>query len=459
MEKSMPVAAEVNTPPIHGLPPGPRTPKLIQSLLTIFHHERGLERNRARYGGMFTAHSIGIGTIVVVSDPDLIKQVFTADPTVLHAGDRSPLRKILGPNSLLGIDEDRHLSQRKLLLPPFHGQRMASYEAIIEEEANREIDSWPENTEFRTTEPMMRITLNVILRAVFGAEGENLQELERLMPAFVTLGSRMALLTFAHKDLGPRSPWGRFLRMRKRFDVLVADLIDRARRDPHLADRADVLSLLVQAKHEDGSPMTFEEIADELLTLLAAGHETTATTLSWTVERLRRHPEVLARLVAEADEGGRALRDATIKETQRIRPVIPFAGRFVQKPFELGGYVLPPGVSIGVSMVLAHSDERLFDQPRRFRPDRFLDVKPDTYRWVPFGGGIRRCIGAAFAHLEMDVVLRIMLRRLELLPTTAPSERWHYRGVAFAPADGGLAVVRRRAVRDDEAESSVAAAA
>ncbi len=186
--------------------------------MSIFAHERGLERQRSRYGAMFTAHSIGIGTIVVISDPELIRRAFTADPTVLHAGDRSPLRRILGPNSLLGIDEERHLSQRKLLLPPFHGERMATYEAIIEEEANREIDSWPQNAEFRTTEPMMRITLNVILRAVFGAEGEDLDVLRELMPSLVALGSRLALLTFLHHDLGPRSPWGRFVRMRREFD-------------------------------------------------------------------------------------------------------------------------------------------------------------------------------------------------------------------------------------------------
>jgi cytochrome P450 len=455
----MPAAEQLATAPIQGLPPGARTPKIVQSAMSIFAHERSLERQRSRYGAMFTAHSIGIGTIVVVSDPALIRRVFTADPTVLHAGDRSPLRRILGPNSLLGIDEDRHLSQRKLLLPPFHGERMATYEAIIDEEANREIDTWPQDTEFGTTEPMMRITLNVILRAVFGAEGENLDVLRELMPSLVTLGSRLALLTFLHHDLGPRSPWGRFVRMRREFDRVVRDLIDRARRDPHLHQRTDVLALLVQAKHEDGSPMEFAEIADELLTLLAAGHETTATTLGWAVERLRRHPEILERLVAEADAGGKALREATIREVQRVRPVIPFTGRFVMQPFELGGHVIPRGTTIAISMVLTHTDPRLFAQPRRFRPDRFLDEKPDAYSWVPFGGGIRRCIGAAFAHMEMDVVLRTMLRRLAFEPTNARGERWHYRGVAFAPADGGLAIVRRRTDVSDDSLPSVAAAA
>ncbi len=453
------VGEQANAAPVPGLPPGARSPKLVQSLTSIFAHKRGLERQRGRFGSMFTAHAIGIGTIVVVSDPDLIRRVFTADPTVLHAGDRSPLRRILGPNSLLGIDEDRHLSQRKLLLPSFHGQRMAGYEAIIAEEAAREIDGWPEGVELRTTEPMMRITLNVILRAVFGAEGETLDALRDLMPRFVTLGSRLALLTFLHHDLGPSSPWGRFIRMRREFDRIVGELIDRARRDPDLAARTDVLALLVQARHEDGDSMAFAEIADELLTLLAAGHETTATTLSWAVERLRRHPAVWERLTAEADDGGKALREATIKEVQRVRPVIPFAGRFVMKPFELGGYVIPPGVTIAVSMVLTHTDARVFPRPLRFDPDRFVEAKPDTYSWIPFGGGIRRCIGAAFANMEMDVVLRTMLERLELAPTNARSERWHYRGVAFAPADGGAVVVRRRTSANEDTRPAVAAAA
>jgi cytochrome P450 len=412
--------------------------------MTLFMQKGAIERMRARYGEMFTAHSVAVGTVVVISDPELIRTTFTADPTVLHAGDRSPLRRILGRNSLLTLDEERHMSQRKLLLPPFHGQRMAAYEGIIEEEAEREFATWPQGTQLRSLEPMMRITLNVILRAVFGAEGERLEELRELVPAMVTLGSRMALLTFAQRDLGRRSPWGRFLRMRADFDRIVGGLIEDARRDPQLAERTDVLALLVQAHHDDGSPMSFEEIADELLTLLAAGHETTAASLGWAVERLTRRPEILERLVAEADAGGGELREATIRELQRVRPVVPFAGRFVMEPFELGGYVLPPGVTIGVSMMLTQTDPRVYPEPRRFDPDRYIGRKPDTYSWVPFGGGIRRCIGAAFAHMEMDVVLRTMLRRMELATTTERAERLRFRGVAFAPAAGGLVTVTRR---------------
>jgi cytochrome P450 len=255
----------------------------------------------------------------------------------------------------------------------------------------------------------------------------------------------MATAPWMHKDLGRLSPWGRFLRLRAEIDAILDDLIAAAKRDDALAERSDVLALMVQATHQDGSPMTNAEIRDQLVTMLAAGHETTAHTLGWAVERLRRHPDVLRRLVVEADEGGRALRDATIREVQRMRPVIGFAGRGVRKPYELAGYRLPVGVRIGLAASLTHYDPQLFPQPDRFDPDRFLDKLPDTYSWIPFGGGIRRCIGATFAHMEMDVVLRVLLQRVELQPTTAPDEPWRFRGVAWTPAAGGLAVVRRRA--------------
>lgn len=291
----------------------------------------------------------------------------------------------------------------------------------------------------------MRITLNAILRAVFGAHGQQLRELQELLPPLVTLGSRMALLRFAQRDLGPWSPWGRFLRMRRAFDGHVDRLVAAARADPQLEERGDVLSLLVQARHEDGSPMSRDEIADQLLTILAAGHETTASTLAWSVERLRRHPDLLRRLADEVEAGGSALREATIREIQRIRPSIPMFGRYVVAPFRLGEWLLEPGSMIVVSAVLVHEDARIYDDPLRFRPERFLGTKPDTYRWIPFGGGVRRCIGASFAHMEMDIVLRTVIERLDLVPTSAPDERWSYRGVAFVPARGGRAVVRRRA--------------
>jgi len=442
------------------LPPGPdRLPAPIQTALFLGFQTQTARLLRRRYGEVFTIRLSGIGTFVAVAEPDLLKQVFTADPKVLHAGDRSPLGAVLGRNSLLAIDEERHLSQRKLLLPPFHGERMQSYEAIIEEEALREISTWPQDRPFETLEPMMRITLNAILRAVFGARGSELEQLRALLPPLVTLGSRLALLRFLQHDLGAWSPWGKFLRMRAQFDRHVDELIATARGDPELEERADVLSLLVRARHEDGTPMSRDEIADQLLTLLAAGHETTAATLAWAVERLRRHPEVLRTLVAEVDAGGREYRDAVIREVQRSRPVITAAGRYAMTDFQLGRWLLPAGTRIIASAYLTQLDERLYPDPQRFDPERFVGRMPETYKWVPFGGGIRRCIGAAFAHMEMDVVLRTMLTQVELATTTAPDERWKSRGVAFVPSCGGRAVVRRRRDAPGGAPAQAAAAA
>jgi cytochrome P450 family 138 len=433
------------TIPIDGLPPGPPMPTALQTLAMMTRQRPFLERARRRYGSMFTVRIAALGQMVVLSDPELIKHTFKADARTLHAGTRSPLRKVLGDNSLLGIDEDHHLEQRRLLLPPFKGQRMKAYESLIEEIAAAEIDRFPEGVEFETAGAFQRITLRAILRAVFGATGARLQRLEELLPPWTAQGQHLSRFPQIHHDLGPWSPWGRFLRLRAKVDAVLDGLIDDARRDPELEARTDVLALMVQARRADGSAMTHAEIRDQLVTMLAAGHETTAHTLSWAVERLRRHPDALARLVAEVDAGeGKAYRDATIREVQRMRPVIAFAGRYTMKPFEVGGYRLPEGVLVGLSAGLTHYDPDLFPEPDRFLPERFLDKLPDTYAWIPFGGGIRRCIGATFAHMELDVVLRVLLERVELLPTTAPDERWQFKGVAWSPAEGGRAVVRRR---------------
>ncbi|MGA9858935.1 MAG: cytochrome P450 [Solirubrobacteraceae bacterium] len=430
---------------IDGLPPGPRLPVTLQTLAMRTRQRPYLERSRRRYGAMFTVGILGLGPTVIVSDPALIKRTFRADPAVLHAGTGSPLRDLLGPNSLLGIDEAQHMEQRKLLLPPFKGQRMKAYEQMISDVATAEIDAWPEAAEFGTAASMQRITLRAILRAVFGAEGARLQALEQLLPPWTALGSRVALAPWLRRDWGRRSPWARFTALRVRIDGLLDELIDVARTDPALQERSDVLALMVQARHQDGTPMTNPEIRDELVTMLVAGHETTAHTLSWAVERLRRHPQVLARLADEAATGGRALREATIREVQRVRPVIPFAGRVVRQPFELGEHRLPVGTRVLLAACLTHYDPALFPHPDRFDPDRFLGVVPDTYEWIPFGGGIRRCIGASFAHMEMDVVLRVLLERVELLPTTAPNEPWLFGGVVWRAGGGGRGAVRHRA--------------
>jgi cytochrome P450 family 138 len=430
--------------PIDGLPPGPRLPMSMQTLAMVTRERPFLERARRRFGSMFTVNVAGFGHAVVVSDPELIKQTFRADPKVLHAGTASPLRTILGPNSLLGIDEDQHMQQRKLLLPPFKGQRMKAYEPLIEEITQAEFDTWPHELPFATAGSFHRITLRAILRAVFAAGGERLLELEALIGPWTALGTRLAVARWMQHDLGRRSPWNRFLRLRARIDDICDELIAEANSDPNLRDRPDVLSLMVQARYDDGRPMSNAEIRDELVTMFAAGHETTAHTLCWAVERLRRHPDVLRRLVEEVDEGGRSLRDATIREVQRTRPVIAFAGRYARQPFELGGYRLPVGTRILLAACLTHYDPNLFPQPDRFDPDRFLDRLPDTYAWIPFGGGVRRCLGATFAHMELDVVLRVLLERFELVPTDAPDEAWRYLGVAWSAGSGGEAVIRPR---------------
>jgi cytochrome P450 len=399
------------------------------------------ERLRRRYGNLFTVRVIGFAHLVIIADPALVRQVFTEAPTVLHVGgDGNPLGPVLGENSLLVIDEERHLEQRKLLLPPFHGQRMRAYEGLIAEITAEEVARWPDGEVVETLPAFRRITLRAILRAVFGAQGEEADELERILPPFVDLGAVMATLGRPfQQDLGRFSPWGRFLRARADVDRRLDALIDRARADPDLESREDVLALLVQAQHSDGSPMTNAEMRDQLLTLLTAGHETTASTLAWAMERMRRNPHVIPRLAE------REYRDAFIKEVQRQRPVVSFAARSTLGPYELGGYTIPGGVRLALAASLTHFDPDLFPEPDRFRPERFLEAKPDTYAWIPFGGGVRRCIGAAFAHMEMDVVLRTLLERVEIGgDPDAVAAGWKFRGITHVPSDGGRVEVRRR---------------
>jgi cytochrome P450 family 138 len=405
-----------------------------------------MRRMRRRHGSAFTVNIPIFGRSVIISDPAEVKQLFTTSPEIADNLDIN-LGRILGPHSFFAISGDTHKQQRKLLMPPFHGRRLRAYSGIVEEEATREMATWPQGREFATLPSMMRITLNVILRAVFGADGSELAELRVLLPRMVTLGSRLATAPVPRIDLGRWSPWGRAFAYRREYDAIVDRLIAAARQDPDLDARNDVLALMMQSRYDDGSAMSRGEIADQLLTLLAAGHETTSTTLAWAVERLRRHPEILRRLTGEVDEGGARLREATILEIQRTRPVIEWTARQVRAPnMNLGRWTLPKGQVVMVSIYLMHNDEALFPCAHRFDPDRFLDGKPDSCEWIPFGGGVRRCIGAAFANMEMNVVLRTLLHDFILEPTSERGERWHSRGIAYCPAKGGIAVVHRRPI-------------
>lgn len=430
--------AEATTDPIR-LPAGPRLPALIQGIAFLGARQRILPAVARRYGGAFTVNVPLFGRAMVISDRALVKELFTAGPDLVSRA--TALGSVLGPGSTFSLNGDEHRERRKLLVPPFHGKRMSTYEAIVEEEVRRETATWPEGVEFETLEPMMRITLNVILRTVFGAQGSALDALRELLPPMVPLASKMAVLPPGlRRDLGPWSPWGKVARARTRYNEIIAALIAQARADPGLTERGDVLALLLGARYDDGAPIADDHVADELLTLLAAGHETTATTLSWTVERLRRHPALLDRL--GHDDG--TLRQAVIWEVQRTRPVVEFAARIADSRISLGDWVIPEGTAIIASFGLSHRSAANFSNPQAFDPDRFLGSNPDNYAWIPYGGGVRRCIGAAFANMEMTVTLRTLLQDFTFGTTTAPGERQHSRGVAMAPGDGGRAVVFRR---------------
>ena len=429
--------------PVYRLPAGPKTPKLLNGAVFLVARNALMNRLQRRFSDAFTIKMPGFGDLVVVARPDLVKQVYTAEPTVLHGG-KNPLGEVLGPGSLFSMDEARHLEERRMLLPPFHGERMRSYEGLIEEEASRAMASWPENRRFATIKTFNTITLRVILRAVFGAEGRELTELQELLPPLTAVGQRLVTAPFLRRDFGRWSPGGRFKKLRRRYRVLVDALIEGHLADPRLDERIDILAQMLRAQRDGGKTIDNSDVGDELLSLLVAGHETTASSLAWTVERLRRHPEVLRRLEREAGGEDATFRQATINEVQRVRPVIAGTGRVAVQPFELDEWLVPPGTVLLTSASLIHADDRFHPEADRFEPGRYVDRKPDTYAWIPFGGGVRRCLGAAFALLEMDVVLRTLLRQFELAPTTDPPERESFRGVAFAPSKGGLAVVRRR---------------
>jgi len=431
-------------PPLRSTFRRPRLPKLAQAIGFSVSRRRTVDYIARRHGEVFTLDLPVFGKTVIVAEPLLAKQLFTAN--IDDVGNVQPnLSRILGSGSVFALDGADHRRRRKLLTPPFHGKSVKNYEKIFEEETLRESATWPEGQAFETTEPMMRITLNAILRAVFGADGEQLDELRRIIPPWVTLGSRLAVLPVPSRTYGRYSPWGRLAAYRRKYDAVIDRLIDTVKADPDFEARDDVLTLLLRSTYEDGSAMSRRDIADELLTLLAAGHETTASTLAWVFERIIRQPDVLAKLEAEAATEDNEYRQAVILEVQRVRTVIDFAGRHVYAPtFQLGDWVIPRGYSIVVPIAHIHERENDYADPDRFDPQRFVGSRPSS-SFIPYGGGTRRCVGAVFANVEMDVVLRTALRHFAIETTTAPDEKVHSRGVAYTPAAGGRMVMRRRA--------------
>ena len=429
------------------LPPGPRAPRARQTARWIARPAAFLDDAARRYGDMFTLKIANEGTWVFLSDPEAVKQVFTGDPRLLHAGEANiVLLPVLGSQSVLLLDDDAHMAQRKLMLPPFHGERMRGYEEIMSEVAAREVERWPAGERLRAWPTMQTITLEVIMRTVFGVrESDRLERLGRALRsslAWATEPRRMAQLAI----LGPRriAERGTLKRALDPTDELIYEEIRSRRAAPDLAERTDVLSLLLQARHEDGSEMSDQELRDELMTLLVAGHETGATALAWALEALTRHPEALGRLREEIDTHEDTYLDAVVKETLRLRPVIALVLRRLMEQMEIGGRVLPAGVNVAPCIYLVHRRPDVYEDPRAFRPERFLEKPPGTYTWIPFGGGVRRCLGASFAQFEMKVVLRELVARLDIRAARPQPERRVRRAIVFAPERGGEIVVERR---------------
>jgi cytochrome P450 family 135 len=418
------------------MPPGPRLPILLQTAIWSRSAQWMLRQCHERYGDTFQLQIAYEGTWVFLTDPEDVKKVFTGDPSKLHAGEANRiLLPVVGPNSLLLLDRDEHMEHRKLLLPPFHGKRMQAYGDLMAEIAAAEIERWPLGEPYRLRPRMQAITLEIILRAVFGmTEGERLgklrEELRRLLD-MVTDPKRMLFLLL----MGPERirDFGPFKRDIERVDRLIYDEIADRHGADDLAEREDILSMMMLGRHEDGSPMSDEELRDELVTLLVAGHETTATSLAWAVERLVRHPAKLARLTEEVAAGEDAYLTAVVQETLRLRPVISLVNRTLKEPMEFGGFELPAGFKVAPCIYLMHRRPDIYPEPDRFMPERFLDNSPGTYTWIPFGGGVRRCLGGPFAQFEMQVVLRELVSRRTLSPSRRGDERNFRRAITETP--------------------------
>jgi cytochrome P450 len=432
-------------PPVAHLPPGPRSPSVVQTLAWWTRSIPYFERCRARYGKRFTLRLLSTPPSVHLSDPDEIKEVFTAPADVLHPGEGARiLEPVVGANSVILLDEGAHLSQRKLMLPAFHGERMAALTGLLEEVTEREVASWPLDEPVALHPRLQALTLEVILRAVFGLEpGPRLESLRDAFAMILEFGNHPASM-FPPLQRGER--WNEYERSRAAIDALLFELIDERRADPAAEERDDVLAMLLAARHEDGSPMSQQELRDELMTLLVAGHETTASELAWAFERLARAPRALATLLDEVDaDSGDDYITATIHETLRRRPVIPNAApRLTKEPVTIGGFDYPEGVVLLANAYLVHHDPEIYPDPYAFRPERFLGEKPGTYTWIPFGGGRRRCLGASFALLEMKVVLRAVLSRAEPLAATDPTEGSRRRSITLSPRRSSLTVLRPR---------------
>lgn len=427
------------------LPPGPRVPRLLQSVLLWRRPLQWLDRCHRRYGDTFTVYAAPMGHLVYLADPADIRTVFASDPAVYRAGEaNSVLRGLLGDRSLLLLDGAEHRDRRRLMMPPFHRDAVRRQAELMAAITAEEVARWPVGQEFALAPRMAGITLEVILRTVIGTDDPaRLAELRRTLPRLVEL-DLLATSAMMHPPLLERRPWRGLVRRRTEADGALRVGIARARAAG--GERADVLAMLVRAADEDGRGMDDDELRDQLVTLLVAGHETTATGLTWAFERLVRHPEVLARAVAAADAGDDEYLDAVVRETLRVRPVVFDVARKLTAPVQLAGYRLPAGTMVMPAIGLVQRSARHYPEPLRFDPERMVGAVPGPTTWLPFGGGGRRCLGATFAQVEMRVVLREVLRRVELEPVDGPGERQRAKHITLVPHRGGRVRVRARRV-------------
>jgi len=429
------------------LPPGSKAPAFLQGFRYLRDPLGFISRYRQRYGDIFTVRFPFFGQIVYVASPELVKEVFTGSPDVFHAGEANAtvLEPALGPNSVLTLDDEPHLRARKLLLPPFHGERVHRYGELIAEVTRRNMETWPVGEPFALHPHTQRITLTVILRAVFGITDEaRIDHATRLINEFSDRVTTITRMPFLRHGLGRHlAPWRRFVRAREGLDAFIYEEIALRRKEPGSEDRDDVLSLLQQARHDDGSPMSDTELRDELVTVVGAGHETTATGLAWALERLLRTPRALERLRESAGAGDATYLDATVRETLRVRPVVIDVARKLTRPATVGGYELPAGTFVLPAIAAVHFRDDLYPEPQEFRPERFLDGKTDNYAWIPFGGGVRRCIGAAFAEYEMRIILREIVARAQLRAPDPAPEKVATRHITLAPAKGTRVVLEQ----------------
>ncbi|MCB0932674.1 MAG: cytochrome P450 [Mycobacterium sp.] len=441
------------------LPPGPPLPRSVQAWMMLRHTSRFVAACRRRYGKVFTLRVASMGTMVYLADPADIKTVFAGDPKVFHAGEANAmLRGLLGETSVLVVDEDVHRDRRRLMMGPFHRDAVAHQATVMAEIAAANVAAWPVGTTFPVAPEMNAITLEVILRTVLGtSDPARLAALRAVLPKLLDVGT-WDTLAIAKPALQQSWPWqGLRRRIAEADRLLYAEIADH-RADPDLATRTDVLAMLIRAADEDGRSMTDVELRDQLMTLLAAGHDTTATALAWALERLTRNPAVLDKAVraaqasAAGDPAGDEYLDAVAKETLRIRPVVPDVGRVLKEPVELAGYRLPAGVMVVPGILLVHADAEVYPEPDRFDPDRMVGATLSPTTWFPFGGGNRRCLGANFAMVEMRVVLREILHRVELDTTHAAAESQRLKHVTLVPQRGTR--IRVRAIRDVPAMSA-----